>query len=86
MDLRVCSTMAARNLPLTSNVVRFGWIVMLYRVGRTKVGSRTLFHGNTSPLVASGTGGPVELDSTSCAKSSGFSPAQGHSARIKCIR
>lgn len=47
------------------------------------MGSLTLFHGNTSPLVASGTEGPVEFDRTSSPKSSGFSPAQGHSVRSK---
>lgn len=47
------------------------------------MGSLTLFHGNTSPLVASGTEEPVEFDSTSSPKSSGFSPAQGHSVRSK---
>ena len=47
------------------------------------MGSLTLFHGNTSPLVASGIGGPVEFDSTSSPSSSGFSPAQGHSVRSK---
>lgn len=34
-------------VPLTSSVVKLGWMVMLYRTGFTKVGRRTLFHGKT---------------------------------------
>lgn len=34
-------------LPFTSNVVRFGWMVILYLVGCANVGNLTLFQGNT---------------------------------------
>lgn len=44
-------------VPLTSNVVRFGCIVSKYRSGRTLFGKFGKNHGNGSPFVAIGLNG-----------------------------
>lgn len=43
--------------PFTSNVVKFGWIVSVYRKGRTLFGKFGRNHGNGSPFVAIGLNG-----------------------------
>lgn len=47
----------AAHLPFTSSVVRFGWIVNTYRMGRTLFGRFGRNHGNASPFVAIGLNG-----------------------------
>lgn len=44
-------------IPFTSNVVRFGCIVSVYRNGRTLFGKFGKNHGNGSPFVAIGLNG-----------------------------
>lgn len=45
------------NLPLTSSVVKFGWMVNVYRIGLTLFGKFGKNHGNGSPFVAIGLNG-----------------------------
>lgn len=69
------------DLPLTSKVVRLGWMVILYRVGWTNVGSLILFHGNISPVIAIGMRGFEEFKLPFSFKLPGSSPAQGQSGK-----
>lgn len=65
---------------MTSNVVKFGCIVNVYRIGRTLFGNIGLCHGNGSPFVAIGLNG-CELLKLSGTYPGGIFPAHPQSVK-----